>query len=168
MPFPHCNFTLWKSPPFSCQSCYTCTGKCTTLAPQFLCQGVSLLPTLVSTLPTTAYGSDLSLTASSLHSHSTKLLIMGKLPWQPPCPFLKYILNKEHLFKSFLGWKEGDSAACEMQEMHNQRCTSSTQEGSPLLFALVSSPHFACCCTGTLNRVAKANCCFLPFALHHP
>lgn len=61
-----------------------------------------------------------------LHSHSTELLMMGKLPWQPPCPFLKYILNKENLFKSFLGWREGDSAACEMQEMHNQRCTSRT------------------------------------------
>lgn len=157
MPSPHCNFTLWKNPPFSCQSCYTCTGK-----PQLLCQGVSLLPTLVSTLPTTAYGSDLSFTI--LHSHSTKLLFMGKLPWQPPCPFLKYILKKEHLFKSFLGWKEGDSAAREMQEMHNQRCTSSTWEGSPLLFVLVSSPHLACCCMDTFTGWQKPAAAF--FHLH--
>lgn len=159
VPFPHCNFTLWINPPFSCQSCYTHTGK-----PQFPCQGVSLLPTLVSTLPTTAYGSDLSLTASFLHSHSTKLLVMGKLPWQSPCPFLKYILNKEHLFKSVLEWKEGDSAACEMREMHNQGCTSSTQESSTLLFILVSSPHLACCCMDTSTGWQN----FLPFTLHHP
>lgn len=150
MPFPDCNFTLWKNPPFSCQSCYTCTGK-----PQFPCQGVSVLPTLVSTLPTTAYGSDLSLTASFLHSHSTKLPMIGELPWQYPCPFLKYILYKEHLSKSFLEWKEGDNAACEMQEMYNQRCTSSTEESSPLLFALASSPHPACCCMDTLTGWQK-------------
>lgn len=72
---------------------------------------------------------------------------MGELPWQPPCPFLKYILNKENLFKPFLGWKESSSAACEMQ--------AALRRG--VLCSLPSFPlHTFLLLHGHLNRVAKA------------
>lgn len=110
-----------------------------TVAPMTLSSHCSELLSLASTLPTTARGSDVSHTTSFLHGYS----FQQKLSSWRSClgsllALLKYDLNKQHLHCStpFLSQQEGASAACEMQEMGNQRWTSSTWKGSAFLSAL--------------------------------
>lgn len=85
---------------------------------------------------------------------------------------LKYVLNKKHLFMFFhvisgLGRRHQHS----MRDARDgQRRTSSTWKGSSLLSALFPTMSGVSPATAAwqLCRVAKANCCFPPFALHQP